>query len=55
VALMPFTYSIANGITVGIVSYAAIKVLTGRPREVHPVLYVVAVLLCLSYALGHAA
>jgi AGZA family xanthine/uracil permease-like MFS transporter len=55
VALMPFTYSIANGITAGIVSYALIKLLMGRPREVHPVLYIVAVLLCLHYALGRAA
>jgi AGZA family xanthine/uracil permease-like MFS transporter len=52
VAMMPFTYSIANGISAGIVSYAALKLLTGRPREAHPVLYVLAVLLCLHYAFG---
>jgi len=52
VAVMPFTYSIANGIAAGIVSYAALKLLTGRPRDAHPVLYVLAVLLCLYYAFG---
>jgi AGZA family xanthine/uracil permease-like MFS transporter len=52
VVVMPFTYSIANGISAGIVSYAALKLLTGRPREAHPVLYVLAVLLCLYYALA---
>jgi adenine/guanine/hypoxanthine permease len=52
VAVMPFTYSIANGISAGIISYAALKLLTGRPREAHPVLYVLAVLLCLHYAFG---
>jgi AGZA family xanthine/uracil permease-like MFS transporter len=40
--MMPFTYSIANGISAGIVSYAALKLLSGRPREAHPVLYVLA-------------
>ena len=50
VALMPFTYSIANGIAGGIVSYTVIKLLSGRWREVHPIAYVVAVLLMLHYA-----
>jgi len=50
VALMPFTYSIANGIAGGIISYAVIKLASGRGREVHPIAYVVAVLLALHYA-----
>ena len=32
---MPFTYSIANGISFGIVSYALIKLLAGKGRDVH--------------------
>jgi AGZA family xanthine/uracil permease-like MFS transporter len=52
VVMMPFTYSIANGISAGLVSYAALKLFSGRPREAHPVLYVLAVLLCLRYAFG---
>ena len=52
VAVMPFTYSIANGISAGVISYAAIKLLTGRAREASPVLYVLAVLLVLHYAFG---
>ncbi|PTL79846.1 NCS2 family permease [Vitiosangium sp. GDMCC 1.1324] len=55
IALMPFTYSIANGISAGIVSYAALKLLSGRPREAHPVVYVLAGLLVLHYATGGAA
>ncbi len=51
VAGMPFTYSIANGISLGIVSYAAIKLLSGRGREVHPLMYGLAVLLLLFYGL----
>ena len=54
IALMPFTYSIANGISAGIVSYAVLKPLSGRAREPHPVVYVLAVLLVLHYALGGA-
>ncbi|MCY1073724.1 NCS2 family permease [Archangium lansingense] len=55
IVLMPFTYSIANGISAGIVSYAALKLLSGRPREAHPVVYVLAVLLVLHYATGGGA
>jgi AGZA family xanthine/uracil permease-like MFS transporter len=50
IAGMPFTFSIANGISLGIVSYAAIKLLSGRWREASPVLYGVAALLVLYYA-----
>lgn len=32
---MPFTYSIANGLAFGFITYAALKLLTGRAREVH--------------------
>jgi hypothetical protein len=46
---MPFTYSIANGIVFGIVSYAAIKLLSGR-RDVHPIMAVLALLMASYYA-----
>jgi AGZA family xanthine/uracil permease-like MFS transporter len=38
---MPFTYSITNGVGAGFVSYTAIKVMQGKAREVHWLLYVV--------------
>ena len=41
---MPFTYSIANGLAFGFVSYAVIKLLTGRAREVHLATWIVAAL-----------
>ena len=50
VATMPFTYSIANGISIGIVSFVLIKALRGRFREVHPLMYVLAGLLIVFYA-----
>jgi len=49
---MPFTYSIANGITFGIVSYVAIKLLLGRFRDVHPLMLVLSVLLVAWRAFG---
>lgn len=52
VAAMPFTYSIANGISLGIVCYVLIKLASGRAREVHPLMYVLSALLVLFYALS---
>ena len=48
---MPFTYSIANGLAFGFIAYAALKAGTGRWREVHPAVWLVAVLFTLRYAL----
>jgi AGZA family xanthine/uracil permease-like MFS transporter len=42
IVMMPFTYSITNGVGAGFLAYVAIKVLQGRFRDVHPLLYVVA-------------
>jgi adenine/guanine/hypoxanthine permease len=39
--MMPFTFSITNGVGAGFVSYTAIQVLRGRWKEVHWLLYVV--------------
>lgn len=44
VLIMPATYSITNGVGAGIVSYVVIAVLRGKPKSVHPLLYVVAAL-----------
>jgi adenine/guanine/hypoxanthine permease len=41
---MPFTYSIAEGIAFGFISYAVLKLLTGRAREVRPVIWAIAAL-----------
>ncbi len=44
-----FTYSIANGIGLGLVAYAALALLAGRGRQVHPGLWVVAGLFVLRF------
>ncbi len=50
VAMMAFGYGITEGIAAGCISFATIKTVTGRAREVHPVMYGVALALVLRYA-----
>ena len=38
--MMPFTYSIANGIMFGILAWVILKVCTGKLKDVHPVMWV---------------
>ncbi|EJZ05466.1 NCS2 family permease [Mycolicibacterium vaccae] len=42
VAVMPFSYSIANGIGVGFISWVVMRTAAGKIREVSPLLWVVA-------------
>ena len=46
---MPLTFSIANGLAIGFIFYPILKVMTGRSREVRPLVYVLAVLFILRY------
>lgn len=48
IIMMPLTYSIAEGIVFGIVSYALLKLMTGKTKEVHIVTYILAVLFILK-------
>ncbi len=47
--LMPLTFSIANGIAIGFITYAIVKVATGRFQEANPAVLLVAVLGVLHY------
>ena len=49
VTLMPFTYSIANGISAGIISWVLLRMLRGRWREVHPMMAGLSALLMLFF------
>ena len=42
---IPLTFSIADGLALGILSYPILKAASGRAREVHWLLYVLALLL----------
>ena len=46
---MPFTFSIADGIAFGFISYAGIKIAAGRFRDVHPAVGILAVLFVIKY------
>lgn len=49
IVLMPFTYSIANGICGGFVAYALLKLAVGKGRDVHPIVYILAVLIMIRF------
>jgi AGZA family xanthine/uracil permease-like MFS transporter len=44
IAMMPFTFSISDGISAGFISYVVVKVFTGRAKEVHWLVYVLALI-----------
>ena len=50
--LIPLTWSIAHGIGYGFIAFAAIRMLSGRAREVHPLMYAVAAAFTGHFALG---
>jgi len=47
--VMPLTFSITNGIGAGFVSYVLVKLASGKGRDVHPALYVVAALFLIYF------
>lgn len=50
IVFMPFTYSIADGIAMGFISYAIIKLLTGKAKTVPYMVWIVAVLWVFKFA-----
>lgn len=44
ILMMPMAYSISDGLAFGGISYVLIKLLSGRKKEIHPVMYVVSLL-----------
>lgn len=47
---MPLTFSIATGIALGFISYTVAKVLAGRTKDVHPVMFILAALFVIKLA-----
>jgi AGZA family xanthine/uracil permease-like MFS transporter len=52
IVLMPFTYSISNGIGGGMVTYVLIKLVRGKIWEIHPLMWVVSALFLLYFLRG---
>lgn len=49
IAAMPYTYSIAEGIVLGIISYTVVNVAVGKAKQVSPLLYILTVIFVLRY------
>jgi AGZA family xanthine/uracil permease-like MFS transporter len=49
IIMMPFTYSIANGVAAGIIFYTILKVLTGKAKNVHWMMYLLFALVIIRY------
>lgn len=50
ISLMPFTASIAEGVAGGIISYVILKLATNKAKDIHPVMYILAVLFLVRFA-----
>lgn len=53
ILMMPLTFSIAQGLAFGFLSYVLIKVFTGKFKEVSPIMYLVAVAFIVNFIIGH--
>ena len=51
VAVMPFAYSISDGIMAGVISYTLINLIAGKTEKVHWIMYVLTVVFIAKYAL----
>ncbi|BBE18234.1 xanthine/uracil/thiamine/ascorbate permease family protein [Aquipluma nitroreducens] len=49
IVMMPFTYSIANGVAAGIIFYTLLKVITGKAKNVHWMMYLLFALVVIRY------
>lgn len=49
--LMPFTYSITNGVGAGFISYVVLRVAVGRRRDVHPLMWGVSAAFAIYFAI----
>nr|WP_212763175.1 NCS2 family permease [Gordonia araii] len=50
IVAMPFTYSIANGIGLGFITWVVLAVARGKVREIHPILWAVAAVFVVYFA-----
>ncbi|NJE03717.1 NCS2 family permease [Thermococcus sp. MV11] len=47
---IPYTYSIADGIGIGFISYTILKIFSGRRDEVHPLMYALSIIFLAYFA-----
>lgn len=51
ITLMPFTYSITNGVGAGFISYVVLQTAVGKARTVHPLMWAVAAFFAVYFAI----
>jgi adenine/guanine/hypoxanthine permease len=51
IVLMPFTYSITNGVGAGFITWVVIRVCVGKARSIHPLLWVVSIVFLIYFAI----
>jgi adenine/guanine/hypoxanthine permease len=49
--LMPFTYSITNGVGAGLISWVVLRAATGRARQVHPLMWGLSAIFAVYFAI----
>ena len=49
IIMMPLTYSIAEGIVFGMLSFVLLKLLTGRYKEIKPIMVIIAILFIIKF------
>lgn len=54
ITMMPFAYSISEGIVFGIVSYVILKLFTGKIKEVHKVTFLLAIIFVINIVMNHS-
>ena len=52
IVMIPFTYNIVNGISLGFIVYTVLKVLNGEYKKVSPSMYVLTALFILSFIMN---
>jgi AGZA family xanthine/uracil permease-like MFS transporter len=50
--LMPFTYSITDGIGAGFISWVAIRLVQGKGRQIHPLMWGVSIVFVIYFGIN---
>jgi len=53
IVLIPLTYSIADGMAIGFILYPLLKLFMGQGRDIHPALYIIALLFISNFAIQY--
>ncbi len=53
IVLIPLTYSIADGMAIGFILYPLLKLFMGKGKEIHPALYMIAILFISNFVIQY--